>query len=155
MFFTSRGFFFGSGDDDANDNGKGGKKGEPKKNKDTEKSSKGPQVVEIVQPGDNSEDMGDEDTGAGAMVKADIVPSIPHVIGLPVTRRPLFPGLVLPMAVTDPEIVAGLQQSMNSGQPYVGIFLRKEGQVQDEQEDFTGSFTGSDYYCCCCYYCCC
>lgn len=69
--------------------------------------------------------------------EAALVPSRPEaryrdVLAVPLTRRPLFPGVLMPVTVDDPRLVAALRQAVaesraaGGGQPYVGAFLRRE-----------------------------
>uniref|UniRef100_A0AAV1TBY4 Lon protease homolog, mitochondrial n=1 Tax=Peronospora matthiolae TaxID=2874970 RepID=A0AAV1TBY4_9STRA len=51
-------------------------------------------------------------------------PVYPHVLALP-ARRPFFPGVVLPMTITNPEVTRALLALKESGQKYVGVFLKR------------------------------
>ena len=49
------------------------------------------------------------------------------VLAIPLTRRPLFPGVLLPVTVDDPALVSRLASlKREGGQAYVGAFLRRE-----------------------------
>jgi hypothetical protein len=54
----------------------------------------------------------------------DDAPQWPHLIGLPVSRRPLFPGLLQAVSVTDERVVDALMKRRESGHAYLGVFLR-------------------------------
>lgn len=56
----------------------------------------------------------------------DEAPRMPHVLALPVTNRPLFPGVVTSVTLTEPatiDALENLQQGQQSG--YISVFLRK------------------------------
>lgn len=55
----------------------------------------------------------------------DNAPNYPHVLAIPGHRRPFFPGVVLPMTITNPEVTKALLALKDSGQNYVGVFLKK------------------------------
>lgn len=52
-------------------------------------------------------------------------PNYPHVLAIPGHRRPFFPGVVLPMTITNPDVTKALLALKESGQNYVGVFLKK------------------------------
>ena len=54
------------------------------------------------------------------------VPAYPQVLALPVYRRPLFPGVLYPITITDKKTSRALFSLKKRGMPYVGVFLRKE-----------------------------
>lgn len=69
-----------------------------------------------------------EGGGAGALARVsdgDNAPNYPHVLAIPGHRRPFFPGVVLPMTITNPEVTKALLALKDSGQNYVGVFLKK------------------------------
>ncbi|KAI9190795.1 Lon protease C-terminal proteolytic domain-containing protein [Polychytrium aggregatum] len=47
-------------------------------------------------------------------------------MSIPLTRRPLFPGFYKSLYITDPQVIAAINNLMQSRQPYVGIFLAKD-----------------------------
>lgn len=55
----------------------------------------------------------------------DNSPNYPHVLAIPAHRRPFFPGVVLPMTITNPDVTKALLALKESGQKYVGVFLKK------------------------------
>ncbi|KAF1332915.1 Atp-dependent protease la, partial [Globisporangium splendens] len=55
----------------------------------------------------------------------DNAPNYPNVLAIPAHRRPFFPGVVLPMTITNPEVTKALLALKESGQNYVGVFLKK------------------------------
>ncbi|KAJ7630307.1 ATP-dependent protease La [Roridomyces roridus] len=55
------------------------------------------------------------------------VPEVyPHVLALPIARRPLFPGFYKAVVIRNPEVVAAIKDMMKRGQPYLGAFLLKD-----------------------------
>lgn len=72
------------------------------------------------------------------VARGDKVPSYPHVLALPTSHRPLFPGVVLPMTITSPELSKALIALKEAGTPYVGVFLKKSIEV------FEGEDGGND-----------
>ena len=50
----------------------------------------------------------------------------PKLLAIPLTKRPLFPGFYKSMYIKDPKAIEAVQFLWNSGQPYVGIFLAKD-----------------------------
>lgn len=49
----------------------------------------------------------------------------PRVLAVPLTRRPLLPGILLPVNVADAAIAEEIQALKSQGRPYVGAFLLK------------------------------
>ena len=95
-------------------------------------------VVEIVTRATNS-----------AVTRAsDQVLNYPHVVVVPALRRPLFPGVVLPMTITNPELSKALLSLKEHNRPYVGVFLQKnpEGSGISKLDDIhsVGSFARID-----------
>ncbi|KAI8110459.1 hypothetical protein M9435_002133 [Picochlorum sp. BPE23] len=66
--------------------------------------------------------------------EADLVPSSPEqryreVLSIPVTKRPLFPGVIMPVMVRDNRVIKELVDIRKQGaQAYVGAFLSKEAE---------------------------
>jgi len=52
-------------------------------------------------------------------------PRQPTVLALPMDRRPLFPGLLHPIQVNDRKVYEALVRTRASGNPYIGLFMRK------------------------------
>jgi Lon-like ATP-dependent protease len=83
---------------------------------------------------------GNGDNGDGADLKRDlsvIVPSkigvgdeaprMPHVLALPVANRPLFPGVVTSVTLTEPATIDALENLQKDNQnAYISVFLRKK-----------------------------
>jgi len=73
--------------------------------------------------GDASNDGG---SAIHQLVKPGDIPKIPHVAAVPLSRRPLFPGIYYPMAIHDPELSRHLLKLNSQGIHYVGAFLRTD-----------------------------
>lgn len=62
-----------------------------------------------------------------------VVPEVyPQVLAIPITRRPLFPGFYKAITIKDPDVATAITESIKRGQPYVGAFLFKD---ENEDED--------------------
>lgn len=84
------------------------------------------------------EDDGDDDTGGDATTPSVIVvptrlpfgeaaPRVPHTLAIPLVSRPLFPGLITSLTLTDESTIRSLEKLRNtSSQSYVSCFLRKK-----------------------------
>jgi Lon-like ATP-dependent protease len=56
----------------------------------------------------------------------DEAPRMPHVLALPVINRPLFPGVVTSVTLTEPATIDALEKLQENGQnAYISVFLRK------------------------------
>ncbi|KAJ4158184.1 uncharacterized protein LMH87_008722 [Akanthomyces muscarius] len=61
-----------------------------------------------------------------------VVPDVyPQVLAIPIARRPLFPGFYKAITIKDPDVATAITESIKRGQPYVGAFLFKD-ENQDE-----------------------
>ncbi|KAI5463767.1 Lon protease C-terminal proteolytic domain-containing protein [Mariannaea sp. PMI_226] len=62
-----------------------------------------------------------------------VVPDVyPQVLAIPIARRPLFPGFYKAITIKDPDVANAITESIKRGQPYVGAFLFKD---ENEDED--------------------
>lgn len=61
-----------------------------------------------------------------ALQKPSIPDVYPHVMAIPIAKRPLFPGFYKAITIRDPNVAAAIQEMMKRGQPYVGAFLFKD-----------------------------
>ncbi|KAE9001828.1 Lon protease [Phytophthora fragariae] len=101
-----------SKDDDENEDNK--EKEEQKQEEEKEEEDENKIGVEVV-----------IDNGIATVGEGDNAPTYPHVLAMPAHRRPFFPGVVLPMTITNPEVTKALMSLKESGQKYVGVFLKK------------------------------
>jgi len=71
-------------------------------------------------------------------------PRYPHLLALPVTNRPLFPGIIYSFTLSDPKVIKAMEennpQSDTKNHGFIGTFLRKDSIVNDE---FTTSLSSS------------
>jgi Lon-like ATP-dependent protease len=92
--------------------------------------------------GGASSGSGGEDSGSGggrrgrksdkALAKP-VVPEIyPQVLAIPIAKRPLFPGFYKAITIKDPNVAAAITEMFNRGQPYVGAFLFKDENADDD-----------------------
>ncbi|KAL2258060.1 hypothetical protein VTK26DRAFT_8775 [Humicola hyalothermophila] len=83
-----------------------------------------------------------EDSGSGggrrgrksdkALTKP-VVPEIyPQVLAIPIAKRPLFPGFYKAITIKDPNVAAAIMEMFKRGQPYVGAFLFKDENADDD-----------------------
>ncbi|KAF3165747.1 ATP-dependent Lon protease pim1 [Orbilia oligospora] len=55
------------------------------------------------------------------------VPEIyPQVMAIPIAKRPLFPGFYKAVTIRDPAVTSAIQEMLKRGQPYVGVFLFRD-----------------------------
>ncbi|KDO30302.1 ATP-dependent protease La [Saprolegnia parasitica CBS 223.65] len=98
--------------------------------------------------GDDDDDEDDDEVVDGTTKSSTIAPVgegenaplVPHVLVLPTHKRPLFPGVILPMTITNPEVSKALQALRDSGQKYVGVFLKKDAAKAASKEEM--GYTG-------------
>ena len=63
----------------------------------------------------------------GRLGFGDQAPRYPHLLALPVTRGPVFPGVLTPLTLTDPKTIEAVEKLMANGAGgYLGLFLRRE-----------------------------
>lgn len=61
-----------------------------------------------------------------------VIPDVyPQVLAIPIAKRPLFPGFYKAITIKDPDVATAITESIKRGQPYVGAFLFKD-ENQDE-----------------------
>ncbi|KAF2424485.1 ATP-dependent protease La [Tothia fuscella] len=55
-----------------------------------------------------------------------VVPDVfPQVMAIPISKRPLFPGHYKVINIKDPDVIKALYEAIKRGQPYIGAFLLK------------------------------
>lgn len=65
-----------------------------------------------------------------------IVPDVyPHVMAIPIAKRPLFPHFYKTISIRNPQVVAALAEAYRRGQPYVGVFLLKDSTADKDVID--------------------
>jgi Lon-like ATP-dependent protease len=105
--------FFWNGDDNDKKSKDALKSSSSESDNDSAESSDDSSTVQVVSP--SRLGFGDE------------APRYPHLTAVPVLSRPLFPGIVTSITLTDPETIAKLETMSKPGGVggYVGVFLRK------------------------------
>ena len=78
-----------------------------------------------VQDADGSSDASSSSSGIARVGEGDDAPRFPRVVALP-TTRPLFPGFVHPMTLTDAATIEAVLKGRDEGTPYVGMFLQRD-----------------------------
>ncbi|KAI1267187.1 lon protease [Xylariaceae sp. FL1019] len=62
-----------------------------------------------------------------------VVPDVyPQVMAIPIAKRPLFPGFYKAITIKDPNVSAAIQEMIKRGQPYVGAFLFKDENADED-----------------------
>lgn len=62
-----------------------------------------------------------------------IVPEVyPQVMAIPIAKRPLFPGFYKAITIKDPNVAAAITEMIKRGQPYIGAFLFKDENADDD-----------------------
>ncbi|EON96348.1 putative atp-dependent protease la protein [Phaeoacremonium minimum UCRPA7] len=85
--------------------------------------------------GDGSGDGGRKGRRSGAerALQKPIVPEVyPQVMAIPIAKRPLFPGFYKAITIKDPNVAAAITEMIKRGQPYVGAFLFKDENADDD-----------------------
>lgn len=77
-----------------------------------------------------------------ALVKATVPDFVPELIGVPIDRRPVFPGFYKTFSVRDERVAAALTRALKKGQPYVGLFLSKDSAGRDSRSTPDGDLLG-------------
>ncbi|KAI2619956.1 ATP-dependent protease La [Hypoxylon sp. NC1633] len=72
-------------------------------------------------------------SGADKALQKPTVPDVyPQVMAIPIAKRPLFPGFYKAITIKDPNVSAAIMETMKRGQPYVGAFLFKDENADDD-----------------------
>ncbi|KAB5572385.1 Lon protease C-terminal proteolytic domain-containing protein [Coniochaeta sp. 2T2.1] len=84
--------------------------------------------------GDGSGDGGRRGRKAGERaLSKPIVPEVyPQVMAIPIAKRPLFPGFYKAITIKDPNVAAAITEMIKRGQPYIGAFLFKDENADDD-----------------------
>lgn len=147
----TRCFFFGSGgnDDNDGDDKKGGdskKKQEEAKEEKKDDSNNGDEAepadkAEQSASLNNSSKYKKSRTGSGysssgssnVLLPAsrlgfgDQAPRYPHLMAIPILSRPVFPGVLTPLTITDKDTIKALEKVVAGGAGgYLGLFLKKD-----------------------------
>ncbi|CAM9147442.1 unnamed protein product, partial [Choristocarpus tenellus] len=139
----------GNGNQCMGDRGVGDRTGEGSSGHIGDKSSSKAEAQHTL-PGDATSSNGKEElppmpTGSSPMLLGamDQAPRQPRLIGLPITRRPLFPTTAHPYTITNPDVLEAVVKAHQDSRPYVGVFLRKDDKGKwSREEDGTGAEGG-------------
>ena len=89
--------------------------------------------------GGGSSSGGDGSGKRGRKANADkalqkpVVPEVyPQVMAIPIAKRPLFPGFYKAITIKDPNVASAITEMIKRGQPYVGAFLFKDENADDD-----------------------
>lgn len=67
-----------------------------------------------------------------ALQKPTVPEVYPQVLAIPIARRPLFPGFYKAITIKDPNVAAAVTDMIKRGQPYVGAFLFKDENADED-----------------------
>jgi ATP-dependent Lon protease len=82
---------------------------------------------------DGSGDGGRKGRKSERALQKPTVPEVyPQVMAIPIARRPLFPGFYKAITIKDPNVAAAVTEMIKRGQPYVGAFLFKDENADDD-----------------------
>jgi len=70
--------------------------------------------------------------GEKALVKPAVPEIYPQVLAIPIAKRPLFPGFYKAITIKDPNVAAAITEMFRRGQPYVGAFMLKDENADDD-----------------------
>lgn len=106
------------GGDDKGDKGDKGEKGNKGEKKETSSSGDGVDGEKVVIVEGRSGQSNDALTKTGP---GDHAPRHPHVLALPISRRPFFPGLVQAVNITNPKVFEAISSiKQHYGHYYIG-----------------------------------
>ncbi|KAI6087972.1 ATP-dependent protease La [Hypoxylon rubiginosum] len=72
-------------------------------------------------------------SGADKALQKPVVPDVyPQVMAIPIAKRPLFPGFYKAITIKDPNVSAAILEMVKRGQPYVGAFLFKDENADED-----------------------
>ena len=83
-------------------------------------------------------------SSANALVSSGHESMHRKVIAIPLDRRPIMPGIIMPVRTFDMTLVAELEDMKRRGQAYVGAFLKKERVKESQKEDNSNNKTRSN-----------
>ena len=115
-------FFFGGGDGKGGDDGKGG----------GGNGGSAPTMATVIESTDGQDGQdADADADADGIARVgtgDDAPRPSPLVSIPLLRRPLFPGMVQGLLLTDPATITTVSEMEGK---YIGLFLRKEALLDD------------------------
>ncbi|KIH90162.1 Lon-like ATP-dependent protease [Sporothrix brasiliensis 5110] len=72
-------------------------------------------------------------SNADKALQKPVVPEVyPQVMAIPIAKRPLFPGFYKAITIKDPNVASAITEMIKRGQPYVGAFLFKDENADDD-----------------------
>jgi len=94
--------------------------------------------------GNASSSSSSSSSSANALVSSGHESMHRKVIAIPLDRRPIMPGIIMPVRTFDMTLVAELEDMKRRGQAYVGAFLKKERVKESQKEDNSNNKTRSN-----------
>ena len=74
----------------------------------------------------------DSSSGVSRIAQGDNAPRPDTVIAVPIPRRPLFPGFMIPLTIHDEATIEALVSLRRGLRPYVGCFMAKESDIEGD-----------------------
>ncbi|KAJ3272043.1 ATP-dependent Lon protease pim1 [Terramyces sp. JEL0728] len=109
---------------------------EDKNNSDQKDISKVEDIAVKKKPGDRKRNPAKILAKLNLKNPKDNVPeNVSKLLAIPLTRRPLFPGFYKSLYIKDPKVILAIQEMVNNGQPYVGIFLARDENSEKDIAD--------------------
>ncbi|CCH45738.1 hypothetical protein BN7_5324 [Wickerhamomyces ciferrii] len=72
-------------------------------------------------------DGSDDGNAKRKTIKVEYSPEIyPQVLAVPITQRPLFPGLYKAVRINDPQVIKAVNRLVDENKPYIGVFAFKK-----------------------------
>lgn len=84
--------------------------------------------------------LGDATSSSTALSRIGIgenAPKPPHLLAVPIQRRPLFPGFMAPLVITDEALVEAMTALKKTPAPFVGVFLLNDANVDLAVDKFS------------------
>ncbi|KAH6687982.1 ATP-dependent protease La [Plectosphaerella plurivora] len=82
--------------------------------------------------GDGSGKKGRKSSAERSLQKPVVPDVYPQVLAIPIAKRPLFPGFYKAITIKDPNVAAAITEMIKRGQPYVGAFLFKDENADED-----------------------
>ncbi|KAG7795619.1 hypothetical protein KL929_003970 [Ogataea haglerorum] len=85
-------------------------------------------------PGDSGsgDDPADEDSSVNSPATVELPEIYPPIIGLPISRRPLFPGFYRSVIITDVNVIKAVKEATSTQYPFIGCFLFKDENMEGD-----------------------
>lgn len=76
--------------------------------------------------GSNGDGSNGDGVGKNKTSRVEFSPEIyPQVLAIPISQRPLFPGLYKAVRIADPQVIKAINRLVDENKPYIGVFAFK------------------------------